>query len=143
MVLRFFEFGTHFEGIDATDLFALDSVLGASIEGQVVRTLDKMRSESDPDEHRNGTGSCGRRRPSQPLARRGADAIDVAMGIELKGWYLLSKEGVGSFGFQATPAACSIFDLIMIVPWRLSNVMSGTPVAGALDRVGQVCRRTP
>jgi hypothetical protein len=28
-----------------------------------------------------------------------------------------------------TPAACSVFDLIMIVPWRLSNVMSGTPVA--------------
>jgi hypothetical protein len=52
------------------------------------------------------------------------------MGIELKGWYLLSKEGVGSFRFQVTPAACSEFDLIMIVPWRLSNVMSGTPVAG-------------
>jgi hypothetical protein len=29
----FFEFGTHFEGIDATDLFSLNSV--PSIEGQV------------------------------------------------------------------------------------------------------------
>jgi hypothetical protein len=68
--------------------------------------------------------------PDVLLARRGADAIDVVMGIELKGWYVLSKEGVGSFRFQVTPAACSVFDLIMIVPWRLSNVMSGTPVAG-------------
>jgi hypothetical protein len=128
----FFEFGTHFEGIDATDLFALNSVLGASIEGQVVRTLNKMRGEWDPDEQWNGYRFVRQSQtfPDVLLARRGADAIDVAMGIELKGWYLLSKEGVGSFRFQATPAACSVFDLIMIVPWRLSNVMSGSPVAG-------------
>jgi len=128
----FFEFGTHFEGIDATDLFALNSVLGASIEGQVVRTLNKMRGEWDPDEQWNGYRFVRQSQtfPDVLLARRGADAIDVAMGIELKGWYLLSKEGVGSFRFQVTPAACSVFDLIMIVPWRLSNVMSGTPVAG-------------
>ena len=50
----FFEFGTHFEGIDATDLFSLNSVLGASIEGQVVRTLNKMRNEWDPDEQWTG-----------------------------------------------------------------------------------------
>ena len=128
----FFEFGTHFEGIDATDLFALNSVLGASIEGQVVRTLNKMRGEWDPDERWNGYRFVRQSQtfPDVLLARRGAAAIDVAMGIELKGWYLLSKEGVGSFRFQVTPAACSVFDLIMIVPWRLSNVMSGTPVAG-------------
>lgn len=128
----FFEFGTHFEGIDATDLFALNSVLGASIEGQVVRTLNKMRGEWDPDEQWNGYRFVRQAQtfPDVLLARRGADAIDIAMGIELKGWYLLSKEGVGSFRFQVTPAACSVFDLIMIVPWRLSNVMSGTPVAG-------------
>ena len=128
----FFEFGTHFEGIDATDLFALNSVLGASIEGQVVRTLNKMRGEWDPDEQWNGYRFVRQSQtfPDVLLARRGAAAIDVAMGIELKGWYLLSKEGVGSFRFQVTPAACSVFDLIMIVPWRLSNVMSGTPVAG-------------
>jgi hypothetical protein len=51
------------------------------------------------------------------------------MGIELKGWYLLSKEGVPSLRFQTTPAACSVFDLIAVVPWHLSNVLSGTPVA--------------
>jgi hypothetical protein len=128
----FFEFGTHFEGIDATDLFALNSVLGASIEGQVVRTLNKMRGEWDPDEQWTGYRFVRQSQtfPDVLLARRRTDSVDIAMGIELKGWYLLSKEGVGSFRFQATPAACSEFDLIMIVPWRLSNVMSGTPVAG-------------
>jgi hypothetical protein len=127
----FFEFGTHFEGIDATDLFALNSVLGASIEGQVVRTLNKMRGEWDPDEQWAGYRFVRQSQtfPDVLLVRRGADSVDIAMGIELKGWYLLSKEGVGSFRFQVTPAACSEFDLIMIVPWRLSNVMSGTPVA--------------
>jgi hypothetical protein len=127
----FFEFGTHFEGIDATDLFALNSVLGASIEGQVVRTLNKMRAEWDPEEHWTGYRFVRQSQtfPDVLLARRGADSVDIAMGIELKGWYLLSKEGVGSFRFQVTPAACSVFDLIMIVPWRLSNIMSGTPIA--------------
>lgn len=127
----FFEFGTNFEGIDATDLFALNSVLGASIEGQVVRTLNKMRGEWDPDEEWTGYRFVRQSQtfPDVLLARRGAVSIDIAMGIELKGWYLLSKEGVGSFRFQVTPAACSVFDLIMIVPWRLSNIMSGSPVA--------------
>ena len=51
------------------------------------------------------------------------------MGIERKGWYLLSKEGVPSLRFQTTPAACSLFDLLAVVPWHLSYVLSGTPVA--------------
>jgi hypothetical protein len=46
----FFEFGTRIEGIDATDLFSLNSVLGTSIEVQVVHTLNKMRGVWDPDE---------------------------------------------------------------------------------------------
>jgi hypothetical protein len=127
----FFEFGTRFEGIDATDLFSLSAVLGATIEAQVVRTLNNMRTEWDPDDEWAGYRFVRQPQtfPDVLLARRGVGAPDIAMGIELKGWYLLSKEGVGSFRFAETPAACSVFDLIMIVPWRLSNVMSGTPVA--------------
>jgi hypothetical protein len=91
-----------------------------------------MRSEWDPEDQWSGYRFVRQSQtfPDVLLAKRGADSIDIAMGIELKGWYLLSKEGVGSFRFQVTPDACSIFDLIMIVPWRLSNIMSGTPVAG-------------
>jgi hypothetical protein len=109
------------------------SGLGRSyMAGITLGTPLKMRSEWDPDEQWNGYRFVRQSQtfPDVLLARPGADAIDVAMGIELKGWYLLSKEGVGSFRFQVTPAACSVFDLIMIVPWRLSNVMSGTAVAG-------------
>lgn len=127
----FFEFGTRIEGIDATDLFSLNSVLGTSIEVQVVHTLNKMRSIWDPDEEWVGYRFERQSQtfPDVRLVRRGTSEPEIAMGIELKGWYLLSKEGVPSLRFQTTPAACSPFDLIAVVPWHLSNVLSGTPVA--------------
>jgi hypothetical protein len=94
----FFEFGTHFEGIDATDLFALNSVLGASIESQVVRTLNKMRGEWDPDEQRTGYRFVRQSQtfPDVLVVRRGADSADIAMGIELKGWYLPRRRASGA-----------------------------------------------
>ena len=127
----FFEFGTVIEGIDATDLFSLNSVLGTSIEVQVVHTLNKMRGIWDPDD--NWIGYRFERQsqtfPDVRLVRRGSGKPQIALGIELKGWYLLSKEGAPSLRFQTTPGACSDFDLIAVVPWHLSNVLSGTPVA--------------
>ena len=51
------------------------------------------------------------------------------MGIELKGWYVLSKERVPSFRYIVTPDACAAYDLLVIVPWHLKNVLSGSPVA--------------
>lgn len=50
------------------------------------------------------------------------------MGIELKGWYLLAKEAEPSLRFQAAAAACAGQDLIVVVPWVLGNVISGSPV---------------
>jgi len=49
------------------------------------------------------------------------------MGIELKGWYLLAKEREPSFRYLVTPAVCNLQDLIAVVPWSLSNVISGRP----------------
>jgi len=100
----FFEFGTRIEGIDATDLFSLNSVLGTSIEVQVVHTLNRMRSIWDPDDEWVGYRFERQSQtfPDVRLVRRGAGQHDIAMGIELKGWYLLSKEGVPSLRFQTT-----------------------------------------
>jgi hypothetical protein len=50
------------------------------------------------------------------------------MGIELKGWYILAKEGMPSFRFMANASACNPWDLIVVVPWVLSNVLSGSPI---------------
>lgn len=59
---------------------------------------------------------------------RGTAAGDVLLGIELKGWYLLAKEAEPSLRFQTTAVACSRQDLIVVVPWVLGNVISGSPV---------------
>jgi hypothetical protein len=49
-------------------------------------------------------------------------------GIAIKGWYLLTKEKVPTFRYKVTPDACSVFDLLVVVPWHLNNVLSGRPV---------------
>ncbi|MBA2592785.1 MAG: hypothetical protein M3495_00170 [Pseudomonadota bacterium] len=46
----YFRTETHISGIMATDLHTLNSVLGAAIEEQVVRTLNLIRNTWDPDE---------------------------------------------------------------------------------------------
>jgi len=127
----YFKTETVISGIMATDIFTLNATLGATIEDQVVNTLNAMRPIWDPDDKYRLYGFV---RQSQTfpdvLLRRltpteSADAI--ILGIELKGWYLLAKEGEPSFRFQVTPAACNVQDLIVVVPWALSNVISGSP----------------
>ena len=49
-------------------------------------------------------------------------------GIELKGWYLLAREGVPTYRFTATAAACNAWDLLVVVPWVLEDILSGAPI---------------
>ncbi len=49
------------------------------------------------------------------------------MGIELKGWYVLAKEGEPSYRYRVTPSVCAPADLLVVYPWALSNVISGSP----------------
>ena len=126
----YFNSSTNIEGINATDLFALNTMLGATIEVQVVHTLNRIRDVWDPDDdwplHR-----FERQAQTFPdvLLRRQLDSgdFDVALGIELKGWYVLAKEAEPSFRYTVTPAACTQWDLLAVVPWHLSNVVSGIP----------------
>ncbi|MDE0272225.1 MAG: hypothetical protein OXP11_13580, partial [Gammaproteobacteria bacterium] len=124
----YFRTETQISGIMATDLHTLNTVLGATIEEQVVRTLNLIRNAWDPDE-KYALYSFVRQAQTFPdvLLKRASDG-DVLMGIELKGWYLLAKEAEPSLRFQATPAACAIQDLIVVAPWSLGNVISGSPM---------------
>lgn len=127
----YFRSETVIEGLAATDLFSLNAVLGTTIEVQVVRTLNLIRDVWDPDE-RWARYSFVRQPQTFPDVRLQAERdgeVDVALGIELKGWYLLAKEREPSLRYQVTPAACSVFDLVAVVPWYLTNVLSGAPVA--------------
>ena len=112
----YFRTETHISGIMATDLYTLNAVLGATIEEQVVRTLNLIRNTWDP-EGRYSLFSFIRQPQTFPdvrLRKTGSD--ETIMGIELKGWYLLAKEAEPSLGFQVTSAACAPQDLIVVVP---------------------------
>lgn len=121
---------TFIEGLEASDLFSLNSVLGGSIEIQVVETLNRVRQVWDPDdewpEHRFERSS--QTFPDVRLVSRSGGHLQTEMGIELKGWYLLGKEKEPSFRYTVTPAACGLHDLLVVVPWHLKNVLSGVPV---------------
>lgn len=128
----YFEFKNTISGVIATDLFSLNTLLGAAIEGEVVRTLNQQRGLWDPDNE--WLGYVFERQsqtfPDVRLVRKvSATESAVALGVELKGWFLLAKEGVPSFRFTTTPAACAPHDLLVVVPWHLDNVLSGAPVA--------------
>lgn len=124
----YFRTETHISGIMATDLHTLNTVLGATIEEQVVRTLNLIRNTWDPDD-KYALYSFVRQAQTFPdVLLRKTSTDEILLGIELKGWYLLAKEAEPSLRFQVTSAACAERDLIVVVPWVLGNVISGSPI---------------
>ncbi len=122
---------TRIEGIDATDLFGLNAILGSTIELQVVNSLNHLRHIWDPEKNWSGYRFI-RSAQTFPDVRLISESDNgrnrTALGIELKGWYLLSKEGEPSFRYTVTPTACAPQDLLVAVPWHLKNILSGSPV---------------
>ena len=117
-------------GVLATDLFSFNSSLSATIEEQVIASLNKLRSVWDPD-RTYALYSFERQPQTFPDVVLRASAPDVEpqvlIGIELKGWYALAKENEPSFRYKTTPAVCAPADLLVVVPWALSGVISGSP----------------
>jgi hypothetical protein len=124
----YFRTETHISGIMATDLHTLNSVLGATIEEQVVRTLNLIRNTWDADENYALYTFVRQAQTFPDVLLRRTSTDEILLGIELKGWYLLAKEAEPSLRFQAASAACAQRDLIVVVPWVLGNVISGSPI---------------
>ena len=127
----YFRTATRIEGLDGGELFNLSAVLGSAIEVQVVETLNRIREVWDPDDRwpRYRFVRSAQTFPDVRLSARSQDGDpDIALGIELKGWYLLSREREPSFRYTVTPSACAPQDLLVVVPWHLKNVLSGEPV---------------
>ncbi|MPV51050.1 hypothetical protein GCG21_13745 [Pseudactinotalea sp. HY160] len=125
-----FEFPHPVSGVNATDLFSLNTFLGAGIELEVIRTLNGLRhiwdKENQWSEYRFERSNQAF--PDVRLVRHHLDgAEDIALGIELKGWWMLAKEGVPSGRYVPSPEACAPHDLICVVPWYLSSAISGLP----------------
>ena len=124
----YFRTETHISGIIATDLHTLNTVLGATIEEQVVRTLNLIRKTWDPDGQYALYSFVRQAQTFPDVLLRKTSSGEILMGIELKGWYLLAKEAEPSLRFQTTADACAKEDLIVVVPWVLGNVISGSPI---------------
>ena len=126
-------------GVLSTDLFAFNASLAATIEEQVIATLNRLRAVWDADQ-KYALYSFERQPQTFPdvvLRTSAPDAEQkVLMGIELKGWYVLAKEREPSFRYKVTPAVCAPADLLVVVPWALSNVISGSPKAFAPYVIG-------
>lgn len=122
-----FKFEHSVSGIAAVDLFNLNTLMGAGIEAEVVRTLNTLRKVWDPENDWSGYSfeRSSQAFPDVRLVKHTEDGDDIAIGIELKGWFLLAKEGVPSLRYQVSPAACADHDLVCVVPWYLSNAVSG------------------
>lgn len=115
-------------GIAATEVYTFGAVLGATIEEEVVRTLNNLKPVWDP-ENQYDNYLFIRQSQTFPdvVLRQPEDELPI-IGIELKSWYILAKEGEPSLRFHVTPSACAIQDVFVVVPWALSNVLSGTPL---------------
>jgi len=124
----YFRTETHISGIMATDLHTLNTVLGATIEEQVVRTLNLIRNTWDSEEKYALYTFVRQAQTFPDVLLRKTSTDEILLGIELKGWYLLAKESEPSLRFQANSAACAQRDLIVVVPWVLGNVISGSPI---------------
>ena len=122
----YFRTETRISGIIATDLHTLNTVLGATIEEQVVRTLNLIRNTWDGDE-RYALYSFVRQAQTFPdVLLRKTSSGEILLGIELKGWYLLAKEAEPSLRFQVTAGVCTSHDLIVVVPWVLESLSTTT-----------------
>lgn len=116
------------EGLSAIDLFAMNTLLGGAIEDQTVSTLNNTRAIWDPD-GRWANYEFRRYAESFPDVRLECDnGANPLIGIELKGWYMLAKEEMPSFRFRASANAMTVWDIIAVFPWSLTNVISGTPI---------------
>lgn len=118
----------NYSGILATDLFSLNTLLGSMIENKVVMFLNAHRHLWD-----DGSWSeyhfirSNESFPDVRLVRKG-DNHDIILGIELKSWFILSKEGEPSFRYRTASEACDPADLLCIIPWYLSDAVCGHPV---------------
>ena len=126
----YFKTELNITGIPATDLQSFNTSLGATIEVQAVEALNGMRPVWDKNnQYADYTFVRQAQRFPDVILRAASPDTEpqILMGIELKGWYVLSKEGEPSFRYQVTPAVNAPNDLLVVYPWALANVIGGTP----------------
>jgi hypothetical protein len=125
---NYFKTDLNIKGVNITDIFSIGSIFANVIELEVVEILNKLRNIWDPENEYSNYAFIRQSQtfPDVLLKNMGSED-DVIFGIELKSWYVLSKEGEPSFRYKIDPNACAEADLLIIIPWLLSEAISGTP----------------
>ena len=82
----YFRTETNISGIMATDLHTLNTVLGATIEDQVVRTLNLVRNTWDSEGAYSLYSFVRQPQTFPDILLRQASSGEALLGIELKGW---------------------------------------------------------
>ena len=119
------------EGIQATDLLSMNTMLGATVEVQVVEARNRMHDTWDPDDE-SPQHRFERQSETLPACLLlNSDSGDAALGVDLKGRHVLSREAAPSFRYSVAPDACTKWDLLAVIPWHLSSVLAGTPRVGS------------
>jgi hypothetical protein len=116
------------KGVNVTDIYSVGHLFSTIIETQIVDMLNKLRNVWDTD-NQYSNYSFVRQSQTFPdiLLINTQKSDDIIFGIELKAWYVFSKESEPSFRFTVDPDACGKPDLLVVIPWFLSEVISGTP----------------
>lgn len=117
-----------YRGISATDLFSLNTLLGSTIENTVVRFLNEHRHLWDPQNEWQDYRFIRSSEFFPDVRLTHQTTKDILFGIELKSWFLLSKEGEPSFRYKTASSACTHADLLCVLPWYLEEAVSGIPV---------------
>lgn len=118
------------EGVPATDLFTMNTPLGAAIEASVVDSLNALRQLWDPSGSYASYTFVRQAQTFPDVLLRSTDpnaAEKILLGIELKGWFAIAKEGEPSFRYNASGKVCAAADLLVVVPWIFDSVISGKP----------------
>jgi hypothetical protein len=118
-------------GVRVTDLYTLNSALGASIEQSVVDNLNALRPIWDPDNQYQLYGFIRQNQVFPDVLLQSAAPHTIPP--ILKGHRAervvrsCAKEGEPSFRYTVSPGACADADLLVVFPWILDEVVSGRP----------------
>lgn len=127
VVPKHFKSAVTIGGVKATEIYTFGAALSATIEEEVVRTLNELRELWDPKAMYGSLNFVRQSEIFPDVLMLNRFTHEIILGVELKSWYLLAKEGEPSFRFTVTPDSCAKQDLVAIVPWVLTNVLAGSP----------------
>ena len=115
------------KGLNVTDIYSVGNLFSAVIESQIVEMLNELRNIWDSGNEYSNYSFIRQAQTFPDVLFANVQNNDVLFGIELKAWYVFSKESEPSFRFTIDPDACADSDLLVVIPWLLSEVVSGKP----------------